>query len=114
MRDVINYSIDVSSPLIETFGRKIPEITTVVDMEHIPFEAAEQPETAETANLPHRMTNHRPDCPRLSKQKCQRSCPSAGKFGSKAAFPYHYKVALFPEKYLCQRGRNRQRNHILI
>lgn len=48
MRDVINYSIDASSPLIEDIGEKT-EITTVVDMEHIPFEAAEQPETAENS-----------------------------------------------------------------
>lgn len=41
MRDVINYSIDASSPLIEDIGEK-KEITTVVSLEHIPFTLSEQ------------------------------------------------------------------------
>lgn len=44
MRDVINYSIDASSPLIEDIGEK-KEITTMVGLEHIPFEISEQEET---------------------------------------------------------------------
>lgn len=51
MRDVINYSIDASSPLIEDIGEKM-EITTVVDMEHIPFEVSEHPETKTDAETP--------------------------------------------------------------
>ena len=40
MRDVINYSIDASSPLIEDIGEK-KEITTVVELKHIPFDVSE-------------------------------------------------------------------------
>ncbi len=40
MRDVINYSIDASSPLIEDIGEKT-EITTVVETKHIPFDVSE-------------------------------------------------------------------------
>ncbi len=43
MRDVINYSIDASSPLIEDIGEK-KEITTLVGLEHIPFAISEQEE----------------------------------------------------------------------
>lgn len=46
MRDVINYSIDASSPLIEDIGEK-KEITTVVGIEHIPFEPAPETQTQE-------------------------------------------------------------------
>ena len=51
MRDVINYSIDASSPLIEDIGEKT-EITTVVGMEHIPFESTEQVEPPVTTPQP--------------------------------------------------------------
>ncbi len=49
MRDVINYSIDASSPLIEDIGEKT-DITTVVGLEHIPFEVSEKAD-AEKSNL---------------------------------------------------------------
>lgn len=55
MRDVINYSIDASSPLIEDIGEK-KELTTVVRLEHIPFDASEQnPDRKE--NMPPAATN---------------------------------------------------------
>jgi len=41
MRDVINYSIDASSPLLEDIGDK-KEITTIVEVEHIPFDTSEK------------------------------------------------------------------------
>ncbi|HCT64858.1 MAG TPA: Fis family transcriptional regulator [Lachnospiraceae bacterium] len=46
-RDIINFSIDSSSPLIEDVkGKK--EITTVVDVEDIPFEIMERTDEAES------------------------------------------------------------------
>ncbi len=51
MRDVINYSIDASSPLIEDIGEKT-EITTIVGMEHIPFEATELPKMVQAEASP--------------------------------------------------------------
>ena len=45
MRDVINYSIDASSPLIEDIGEQT-EFTTIVGLEHIPFSVSEPEETA--------------------------------------------------------------------
>lgn len=51
MRDVINYSIDASSPLIEDIGEKT-DITTVVGLEHIPFEVSEQSDAEGLASLP--------------------------------------------------------------
>ena len=41
MRDVINFSIDASSPLIEDIGEE-KEITTFVTLQHIPFALSEQ------------------------------------------------------------------------
>ena len=51
LRDVINYSIDASSPLIEDIGEK-KEIATVVDLEHIPFAIYEEKEEEPTASMP--------------------------------------------------------------
>lgn len=51
MRDVINFSIDASSPLIEDIGEK-KELTTTVRLEHIPFDVSEQtPLPQKTATL---------------------------------------------------------------
>ncbi|WMI80879.1 sigma 54-interacting transcriptional regulator [Anaerotignum sp. MB30-C6] len=50
MRDVINYSIDASSPLVEDIGEKT-DITTIVGLEHIPFDVSENLE-AEKNNPP--------------------------------------------------------------
>lgn len=56
MRDVINYSIDASSPLIEDIGEK-REITTLVGLEHIPFAISEQEEApASPAPQPDKIT----------------------------------------------------------
>lgn len=51
MRDIINFSIDASSPLIEDIGEK-KEFTTVVRLEHIPFDLSErknEPKKAQAA-----------------------------------------------------------------
>lgn len=49
-RDVINYSIDASSPLVEDLHNK-KEITTVVDIEHIPFDISDHAESQKTIHL---------------------------------------------------------------
>ncbi len=51
MRDVINYSIDASSPLIEDIGEKT-DITTTVGLEHIPFDVSDKSETEKNDSLP--------------------------------------------------------------
>ena len=51
MRDIINYSIDASSPLIEDIGEKT-EITTMVGLEHIPFEVSERSDNEKNDDLP--------------------------------------------------------------
>ncbi len=50
-RDVINYSIDASSPLIEDIQDK-KEITTVVELHHIPFEISDHLEEKNRYRLP--------------------------------------------------------------
>ena len=51
MRDVINFSIDASSPLIEDIGEKT-DITTIVGLEHIPFDVSEKLETEKNDTMP--------------------------------------------------------------
>ncbi|NLK38062.1 MAG: sigma 54-interacting transcriptional regulator [Epulopiscium sp.] len=50
-RDVINYSIDASSPLIEDIQDK-KEITTIVELKHIPFEITDALEEKSLHRLP--------------------------------------------------------------